>query len=62
MKEWKAECAAFYKEIGKEDIKDSWGRFQRVLGLQRIGVREWDFRKPARAQREGLTLSGYEHD
>ena len=65
VKEWKEECLSFYKDLGQEEVKDQWGRFQRIIGLQPVGdgkEREWDNRKPVRAQREGLTLTGYEHD
>jgi hypothetical protein len=62
IKEWKEECTQFYKEIGKEDVRDQWGRFSRILGLHEVGVKVIDFRKPVRAQREGLTSWGYEHE
>ena len=62
VKEWKEECTAFYKELGKEEVKDQWGRFSRILGLHLVGVHEYAFRKPVRAQKEGLTTWGYEHD
>lgn len=62
IKEWKEECTQFYKEIGKEDVRDQWGRFSRILGLHEVGVKEYSFTKPVRAQREGLTTWGYEHD
>ena len=61
-KEWQSECTKDYAELNI-NLPDQWERYQRVLGLRPVGsAATGRIRKPVKAQREGLTSWGYEHD
>lgn len=62
IEEWRKECDLFYKDLGLS-VSKQWERFNSVMGLRHIGEeRRGDYRKPVRAQKEGLTTWGHEND